>query len=125
MQTSNRFRLVVAALMVAASGSALAADPASGWTLIGRLGVMQFVIVPEGSARDRDYYQSVIQQLCGADGSTCFLHFFTNSKGVPVTMPPADEIYAESAARFHRSAKQGRESFMFNCRLKVPDAECF
>ena len=76
------------------------------------------------SVRDRIYYDSVIQQLCGPEGG-CFLHFFTNSKGGEVKMPLPDEIYAESAARFQRSAKQGRQAFQFNCRLQVPDADCF
>jgi len=121
---------VIAALMLAASlpVPARAPDggkaPASDWTVAGRLGLMQFIVVPEASARDRDYYSAVIDRTCGKE-ETCFLRFFTNSRGVALAMPLPDAVMAEPTAMFQRSVKQAREQFQWSCRLQLAESNCF
>lgn len=101
---------------------AVAETPA--WQLAGSLGMLQFVVVSEARARDRTLYDEAIAALCPT-GATCFLRFFTNSTGAPLTMPLPDAILAEPAAVYQRSAKQGNELFQWSCRLGIPGANCF
>ena len=59
-----------------------AAEPlprGSDWQVAGRLGLLQFVVVSESKAKDRDFYDAIIKTLCDP-GGTCFLRFFTNLK---------------------------------------------
>lgn len=114
------------AALVACALPAAAAEPAAAndWTLAGRLGLMQFIVVPEASARDRDYYTRVIEQRCGKE-ETCFLRFFTNSTGATPAVPLPDAILAEPTALFQRSIKQAREQFQWSCRLQLAEANCF
>jgi hypothetical protein len=94
------------------------------WIVAGRLGLMQFIVVPEASARDRDYYNRVIEQSCDKE-ETCFLRFFTNSSGAVPAVPLPDAILAEPTAMFQRSIKQAREQFQWSCRLGQAEANCF
>lgn len=94
------------------------------WIVAGRLGLMQFIVVPEASARDRAYYSRVIEQSCDKE-ETCFLRFFTNSSGAAPVVPLPDAILAEPTAMFQRSIKQAREQFSWSCRLGLAEANCF
>lgn len=123
-------RIPLAACLMAATVGAIANTPdatgpdARDWTVAGRLGLMQFIVVPEGSARDRDYYNRVIEQSCGKE-ETCFLRFFTNSTGATPAVPLPDAILAEPTAMFQRSVKQLREQFQWSCRLQLAEVSCF
>lgn len=110
-------------LLGLAGATAWAGSAQTPWQLAGRLGDAQFIIVPESFARDRDYYDRVVEEACNK-GESCFLRFFTNSRKLPVAMPLADEIYAEQTAMFSRSMKQLHEVFQFRCRLGLP-GDCF
>jgi hypothetical protein len=116
-------RLGLAAAVVLLHGAPGAADPPP-WQVVGRLGVVQYVVVPESAARQRGYYDTIIQQSCPPAG-TCFMRFFTNSSGATPTLPLPDVIQNEPAALFQRSAKRGTEEFRFSCRLQVAGADCF
>lgn len=94
------------------------------WIVAGRLGLMQFIVVPEASARDRAYYSRVIEQSCDRE-ETCFLRFFTNSSGAAPVVPLPDAILAEPTAMFQRSIKQAREQFQWSCRLGLAESACF
>jgi hypothetical protein len=94
------------------------------WKIAGNLGMMQFVIVPESRARDRDYYDGVIKALCPPD-QTCFLRFYTNSTNAKAEVPLPDAIAREPAAMFQRSAKQGNAVFQWACRMGVAAGNCF
>ncbi|MET0216571.1 MAG: hypothetical protein ABW205_01400 [Burkholderiales bacterium] len=96
----------------------------SDWQVAGRLGLLQFVVVSESRAKDRDFYDSIIKTLCDPD-TTCFLRFFTNSKKVAVKVPLPDPILAEPTAVFQRSAKQGNALFQWSCRVGVATGNCF
>ncbi len=95
-----------------------------GWQVAGALGLMQFVVVDAGRARDEALYRDAIRSLCPAEG-TCFLRFFTNSRGATPAVPLPDEIAAEPAAMYSRSAKQGNEFFQWSCRLAPSGGNCF
>ena len=112
--------LLVAAL--AAPTLHAAADDA--WPLAGQQGIVRSVIVPMDQARDRAAYARQIRLLCEPN-QTCFLNFYTNSTEVPLSMPLPDVISNESTAAFRRSTKQGSEIFRWNCRLQIPNADCF
>ncbi|WP_026224904.1 hypothetical protein [Methyloversatilis thermotolerans] len=123
-------RILLAACLMTVTVGAIATTPDAAapdvrdWTVAGRLGLMQFIVVPEGSARDRDYYNRVIEQSCGKE-ETCFLRFFTNSTGATPAVPLPDAILAEPTAMFQRSVKQLREQFQWSCRLQLAEASCF
>ena len=114
--------LVLAALCVA--GAAQAADDEAPWPVAGRQGIIRIVIVPTAQAADRAAYARQIERLCGT-AETCFLNFYTNATGAPVTVPLPDAIAEEASAVLRRSGKQQTEGFRFACRLKTGDETCF
>jgi hypothetical protein len=122
---SKRRAMLVALPLCAALGSAWAADePAAGWNIVGRQGIVALVLVPAAQAVDRQAYEREIDRLCRPD-QTCFLNFYTNSKGLAVTVPLPDGIADEATATFRRSTKQGAQMFRWSCRMKVSTNECF
>ena len=122
--SSVRWHLAACALAASAGQAAVADEAPHDWQLAGRMGLAQFIIIPEAAARDRAYYQRVIDEACG-ENSTCFLRFFTNSRHKPVALPLDDAIYQEQTALFNRSMKARLELFRFACRLGMPDDGCF
>lgn len=119
----TRLRIHCAAVLACAA-AAVAATPAEPWPLAGQQGLMRFVIVPEGQARDREAYARQIEMLCEPD-RTCFLNFYTNSSGAPLAVPLPDAIDKEATAVFRRSSKQGAESFLWSCRMQLAQGNCF
>ncbi len=114
-------------LCAAISSGAHAASPlpaGQDWQVAGRMGLLQFVVVAESRARDREFYNSIVKSLCEPD-TTCFLRFFTNSKRAPVKLPLPDAILAEPTATFQRSAKQGNAVFQWSCRTGLAAGNCF
>ena len=94
------------------------------WPLAGQQGIVRSVIVPMDQARDRAAYARQVRLLCEPN-QTCFLNFYTNSTGAPLSMPLPDATSNESTAAYRRSAKQGTEIFRWNCRLQIPKEDCF
>jgi hypothetical protein len=99
--------------------------PAADWHLAGRLGLLQFIVVPEASARDRAYYDRIIDTVCSDDTASCFLRFFTNASGVAMSFPLPDAVLAEPTVMFQRSAKHRTEQFQWSCRLGLAESACF
>lgn len=97
---------------------------APSWPVVGRQGIIKVVIVPLASARDRVAYDREIAAICG-DGESCFVNFFSNSTGAPVTVPLPDAIANEATVVFRRSVKQAGEFFRWSCRLGMPTNDCF
>jgi hypothetical protein len=100
------------------------ADTPHDWQVAGRLGLMQFIVVPEASARDGRYHRAIVDELCDRE-DTCFLRFFTNSTGAQMAFPLPDAIMNEPTVMFQRSAKHRREQFQWACRLDMADGNCF
>lgn len=119
----RRLASAVAAGLLAVGGSARAAPPAP-WPVAGEQGLVRLVIVPAAQARERDAYAQQLAALCPPE-RTCFLNFYTNSTGAPLTVPLPDAIDREATATFRRSTKNGAERFMWSCRMKVPSEACF
>ena len=111
--------LLGAALLLAAN----TASADEGWVVAGQQGLVRYIVVPAAQATDAAAYQREIAQLCEPE-RTCFLNFYTNSSGAPVTVPLPDAIAAEATATFRRSMKNGAERFQWSCRLKLSQ-ECF
>lgn len=122
--TLNRIFCLLAAIITlpAAAGEA---PPAADWHLAGRLGLLQFIVVPEASARDRAYYDRIIETVCSDDTASCFLRFFTNASGVAMSFPLPDAVLAEPTVMFQRSAKHRTEQFQWSCRLRLAESACF
>lgn len=119
MNTLRHALALAAALCVT---QATAADTA--WPVAGQQGLVRFVIVPAAQAGDAEAYQRQVAMLCEPE-RTCFLNFYTNSSGAQVAVPLPDAIAAEATATYRRSAKQGAERFLWSCRMKMPQQECF
>lgn len=98
--------------------------PADAWEVAGRQGLIHVVIVPQALARNRDAYTRQVAWLCPTT-ATCFVNFFTNSTGAPVSVPLPDAIANEPTAIFRRSAKQGAELFRWSCRMGSDAGNCF
>jgi len=94
------------------------------WTEVGRQGLTRIVIVPTEQAADRDAYARQLQRLCPGSES-CFINFYTNSQGAPLSLPLPDAVSSESTAVYRRSAKQGAELMRFSCRLQLDTVNCF
>lgn len=119
-----------------ASGPAATASPgaepaeatgpaaARGWTPIGRMGLVMYVIVPVEHARDAGFHQRVIDEACGP-APRCFLRLFTNSQGVAPELPLPEAIANEPTAMFQRSDKRGSQEFRWSCRLQIDSVSCF
>lgn len=120
----NRIFCLLAAIITlpAAAGEA---PQAADWHLAGRLGLLQFIVVPEVSARDRAYYDRIIDTVCSDDTASCFLRFFTNASGVAMSFPLPDAVLAEPTVMFQRSAKHRTEQFQWSCRLGLAESACF
>lgn len=120
--------LNVAGRALLAGGAALAfpvmAAEANAWTVAGQQGLVRFIIVPMEQAHDEHAYERQIVNLCDPD-RTCFLNFYTNSTGAPVTVPLPDAIANESTATYRRSMKNGVQMFTWSCRMKVAGKDCF
>ena len=111
------------ASVASAPGRASAASP-QPWVVAGQQGLVRIVIVPVGQASDRSAYERQVEMLCDPE-RTCFLNFYTNSGGAAVAVPLPDAIANEATATYRRSAKQGAERFLWSCRMKMPQPECF
>jgi hypothetical protein len=122
MKNRAGFAGVLCSLAAMPCAQAAAAD--ESWPLAGQQGLVRIVIVPSHLATDSEAYARQVQLLCGS-GETCFLNFYTNSSGAPVSLPLADAIERESTAVFRRSAKQGAQRFMWRCSLKLVGENCF
>lgn len=94
------------------------------WPVVGRQGIIKIVIVPTELASDRAAYDREIAAICPAEQS-CFINFYSNSSGAPITVPLPDAVSKEATAVFRRSVKQAGEFFRWNCRLGLPDSGCF
>jgi hypothetical protein len=103
------------------AGSAAAQE---AWPVAGQQGLVRFVIVPTAQANEADAYARQVKLLCEPE-RTCFLNFYTNNSGAVVAMPLPDPIASEATATYRRSAKQGAERFLWSCRMKMPQPECF
>jgi hypothetical protein len=106
---------------------ALAADPApedGAWVEVGRQGITRTIVVPLAQAADRAAYGRQIERLCPGT-SSCFLNFYSNSKGVPLSDPLPDAVFQEPTAVYRKSPKQGAELLRFSCRLGLDPATCF
>lgn len=99
------------------------AEPAA-WPVIEQQGLVRSVLVPSALASDDAAYRKQISRLCEPD-RTCFLNFYTNTKGAALATPLPDAIANEATATYRRSMKNGVEILMWSCRMKVPGAECF
>lgn len=106
------------ALLLAAAGGAHA------WELAGRQGVVLQVVVPEAEARERSAYDRELERLCG-EQPTCFVNFYTNRDGAPLTLPLAESVAQQATATYRRSGKRGVGVFTWSCRLQVPAEPCF
>ncbi len=124
MQVIRTAQLLLASLLGYASTSSLANDSAPDWVEAGRLGMLQFIVVPQAHAGDEAYHKAIIKQLCPAE-TTCFLRFFTNSQNAPVGIPLDDRILAEPTATFQQSVKQQNQLFQWSCRLGLATPRCF
>jgi hypothetical protein len=111
--------LLIAALLPSAGTAAEDARPPADWQLAGTLGLLQFIVVPEASARDQAYYERIIAEVCADQTASCFLRFFTNGTGAALTFPLPDAVIAEPTVMFQRSAKHLREQFQWSCRLQI------
>jgi hypothetical protein len=120
---SCRRAAATAILLAIAATHSASAQPVA-WPVAGRQGMIQVVIVPVDQARDRDAYIKQIGLLCEPQMS-CFINFFTNSTGAPVSLPLSDAIDEQPTALFRRSTKQGGEFFRWSCRMAMAEGDCF
>ena len=94
------------------------------WELVGRQGIVQYIIVPSDKLTDRSAYLAEIKRRCPAL-TTCFINFYANPSGVKPELPLPDAIFSAVAARYRRSLKSGMELLEWSCRLGVKGGDCF
>ncbi len=102
----------------------LAAGSAHAWEVAGRQGLVLQVVLPEAEAKDRAAYDRELERLCG-EQPTCFVNFYTNRDGAPLTLPLAESIAHQATATYRRSGKRGVGVFSWSCRLQLPGEPCF
>jgi hypothetical protein len=121
MQSRLKTALLLALGLVVGPTSSAEDKP---WTELGRQGLMRIVIVPTEQAADREAYARQLLRLC-AGSETCFINFYTNTRGVELALPLPDAVASEPTAVFRRSAKQGAELMRYSCRLQLDTVNCF
>ena len=120
-------RCVIIGIGVVLFTSPLSAAPGEqqpSWPLTGRQGLVGIVIVPAESVADRQAYDAQISRLCDPN-RTCFLNFYTNSTGAEASVPLPAAIANEPAAIYRRSVKRGMVRFMWSCRVRQNEGQCF
>lgn len=117
-------RIATAAALAMLLSAPLSKAEDKPWTELGRQGLTRIVIVPTELAADREAYARQLQRLCPGN-ATCFINFYTNSRGVELALPLPDAVASEPTAVFRRSAKQGAELMRFSCRLQLDTINCF
>ncbi len=123
--TLRRIATLSCAVLLAAIGSTTAAaQSVADWPVVGRQGLVRFVVVPTDEAKDRAAYTREIARLCEPE-HTCFLNFYTNSHSLPAALPLPDGIAQEATATFRRSMKNGAERFWWSCRMQMTGENCF
>ncbi len=90
----------------------------------GKLGILQFIVVPVEKSKDKEFYENIIRTVC-PEKKSCFLNFFTNSKNVKLGFPLNEKILAEPTVMFKRSAKHQNTILEWSCRLKKSVGTCF
>lgn len=95
-----------------------------GSRLIGTMGLLTFVVVPESKKTSIEFHRQVISAVC-TPKKTCFLRVYTNSKKAPEKIPLDDRILSEPTMMFQRSAKHRSEVTQWSCRLKMSLKSCF
>lgn len=113
--------LATFAALAPASGAAQQGD---GWTLAGRLGMMQLVVVDDSRVADEPTHHAAIRALCAPE-QTCFVRFYANPQKVPLGVPLPDAIANAPTAFYSRSAKQGNATFQWSCRVRNDPGRCF
>jgi len=122
MRPLRSFAAVVIAFGLAMPGAALQA--ADDWQVVGHQGIVQIVVLPAERATDLPAYRAELARLCPPD-RTCFVNFYTNTRGARLELPLPDAVANEATARFRRSTKNGVEVFQWSCRLNQTAGECF
>jgi len=113
------------ALCASAAQAQPASSPEADWPLAGRQGLIRVVIVPLAQATDAAAYHRQIARLCADASQSCFVNFYTNSRGVEVGLPLPEAIAQEATVVFRRSIKQAAELFSWSCRLQIDPQRCF
>ena len=119
-----RRSLIVLWLSALAAAGAAADDSSGTWQVVGRQGIVRFVIVPAEQARNAAAYQEQIGRLCEPQ-TTCFLNFYTNLGGAPLALPLPDSIEHEATAIYRLSMKGQAVMFRWSCRMQIEVEECF
>jgi hypothetical protein len=120
----RRLATLTGAVLLATIGPSAAAQPGEPWPVVGRQGLVRFVVVPTDQATDRAAYTREIARLCEPE-HTCFLNFYTNTQSLPAALPLPDGIAQEATATFRRSMKNGAERFWWSCRMQISSETCF
>jgi hypothetical protein len=77
-------------------------------------GILDLVLIPDRKKRDREYYLTIGDALCG-ERTTCSINFWTDPSHVPTSaaMPVTD--LAVMAASYERSPRYGMPHLRLTC----------
>jgi hypothetical protein len=101
-----------------------AREHAADWELVRTQRRMKLVVVSKTRQGDIALYKEAIQGVCG-NGQMCIVHFWTDRKRVPATIPMSTAELKAKTASYTRNPNTGFEQFLWNCRIKNDPNQCF
>ena len=122
--------MIFGAMTVVAAGTHLRAQsPAAGkdWVLVRSVsneqgGTMDFVVVPVQRQRDRTYYETIANTICGSR-TACMVHFWTDRQHVPTSAWMSGTGLTQMTANYERSPTYKAPVLRLACWLYASKAE--
>jgi hypothetical protein len=121
--------ILVAALTVFAGAPARAQSPTPNrdWELVRSVtdeqgGTLDFVVVPAQRQRDRTYYESIANTICGSRAA-CMVHFWTDRAHVPTSAWMSGAGLSQMTADYERSPASKAPVLRLACWLYASKTE--
>ena len=85
---------------------------AQDWNVVGKRGMMTFVVVSPEREKEESVYKEVIQDLC-VEGEFCKVLFWSNPEDVPKSWPMTDHEKNSKVADYYCNGNSGEVKFVF------------
>jgi len=85
---------------------------AQDWSVVGKRGIMTFVVVNKEREKDETVYQEAINSL-SVDGDFCKILFWSNKKDVPTSWPMTKDERKAIIADYFYNGNSGENKFYF------------
>jgi hypothetical protein len=85
---------------------------AQDWSVVGKRGMMTFVVIKKEREKDLAIYREVISSEC-LEGEFCKILFWSNSTNVPRSWPMTEDERKSKVADYFFNGNSGESKFYF------------